>query len=156
MFGPLLTKQLWVPKVSSLLFRFAYNIHSACKVTTRTRLLDPKHAPDYTVGEVLTVKKKMAWQGLVTDRKRAIDPREIYEWLQPGTLVVLECTLRVLVRHGEIVSTSYIVLLHKCRSLIHKIPVIAAEEVQIEVDYATMTKSHARRTEFPSRRPAKG
>lgn len=92
------------------LSHFAYNIHSVRKVTTRTRLLDPKHAPDYGVGEVLTVKRKMAWQGLVTDKKRAIDPREIYEWLQPGTLVVLECTLRVLVRHGEIVSTSYIAL----------------------------------------------
>lgn len=81
-------------------------------VTTRYRMLDVEETPDFNPEELKMVKKKLTWQGLVTDKKRAIDPREIYEWLQPGVFVIMECSLRVLAIRGEMVST-----LRTCRTI---------------------------------------
>lgn len=78
----------------------------------RDRRFDVTEVPDYEPTELQMAKMKMQWQGLLNDQRKLIDPRDIYERLQPGTLVLMECTFRVLVLRDKIVR-SYLAERHK-------------------------------------------
>ncbi|KAG9225263.1 hypothetical protein CCMSSC00406_0007094 [Pleurotus cornucopiae] len=106
--------------------------------STRHLFHSIKEVPDYNPAELQMAEKKLCWQGLLTSDKTCIDPREIYEWLQPGAFVQMSCTFRVLINNGLI------------------IPVLGADEIEIEMEYRALTGTPAEPRGFPSMCPAKG
>ncbi|KAF9489758.1 hypothetical protein BDN71DRAFT_1435173 [Pleurotus eryngii] len=95
-------------------------LSSAAAASIHNHHFSVKDIPDYDCTELQMVKKKLAWQGLLTNKRELVDPRKIYDWLQPGTLVLMECEMRVLIHRNQIV------------------PVIAADEVQVVLDHHHM------------------
>ncbi|KAF9495065.1 hypothetical protein BDN71DRAFT_1507013 [Pleurotus eryngii] len=97
-----------------------------------------REVPDYNPSELQMVQKKLGWQGLLTSDKTYIDPREIYEWLQPGIFVQMSCTLRIAIHNG------------------HIIPVLGANEIEIELEHRSLIATPVEPREFPSTHPARG